>query len=62
VYFSRFIFVTFAMSRWNMRAVVLEKQRRDDEFTAYDDGDGFWWSHVCLLQLDYRMERELIFE
>jgi hypothetical protein len=34
------------MSRWNMRAVALERLRRDDAFIAYDDGDDFWWSPV----------------
>jgi hypothetical protein len=41
------------MSRWNMRAVAFERQRRDDEFMEYDDGGDFWWSSVCLLRLDY---------
>jgi hypothetical protein len=44
-----FVVTLLAMSRWNMRAVAMERQRRDDEFDASDDGNDFWWSSVCLL-------------
>jgi hypothetical protein len=50
------------MSRWNMQAVVLERQRRDDTFIAYDGGDGFWWSPVCLIYSACRMWLELTFQ
>ena len=58
------LYCLFAMSRWNMRAVALEgqRQRRDDTFIGYDDGDGFWWSSVCLIYSACPLWLELTFQ
>ncbi len=42
--------------------MALERLRRDESFIAYDDGNDFWWSAVCLLDLDYHVWPELMFQ